>query len=149
MGIKIRSKGHYDKALKYMAEIRNPFKKILYRAGLLDKYGREGVEALMAATPVDTGKTRDSWYYRIVTDENKNQLGIEFCNSNVSEANYERRNKNGTTGISSYQVQVAILLQYGHGTRNGGWVEGQDYINPAIQPIFDKIAKDAWEEITR
>jgi len=149
MAIRIKSKGHYDKALKYLAEIKNPFKKLLLKSFLLDKYGKEGVQALQAATPVDTGLTRDSWYYRIVENEAHNILGIEFCNSNVATANYTRHNKNGSTGTSTYSVQVAILLQYGHGTRNGGWVEGRDYINPAIQPIFDKIAKDAWEEITR
>ena len=149
MAVRIKSKGHYDKALKYLAEIKNPFHKLLLKKWLLDKYGEEGVRALQEATPVDTGLTRDSWYYRIVEDESHNLLGIEFCNSNVVDANYTTRNKNGSIGTRQYSVQVAILLQYGHGTRNGGWVEGRDYINPAIQPIFDKIAKDAWEEITR
>lgn len=149
MGVSIKSKGRYDKATKYLADIRNPFKKILLRKWLLDKYGEEGVRALKESTPVDSGLTRDSWFYRIVENEADNRLSIEFCNSNISTANYERKNKNGTTGISTYSVQVAILLQYGHATKNGGWVEGRDYINPAVQPIFDKIAKDAWEEVSR
>ena len=96
----------------------------------LDKYGREGVAALASATPVDTGLTASSWYYEI-----KRQNGVvalNFCNSNVN---------NG--------IPIAIILQYGHGTRNGGWVEGRDYINPAIQPIFDRIANDAWREVTK
>jgi len=145
--IKVTTKGNYDKALKYLASIKNPIRKIMLKTYLLDKYGQQGVEALKSVTPVDSGKTKDSWYYRIVKDESNKVLGIEFCNSNIATADYVRKNKNGSKGRGSYSVQVAILLQYGHGTRNGGWVEGIDYINPAIQPIFDKIAKDAWEEI--
>ena len=98
--------------------------------GDLDKNGREGVAALASATPVDSGLTASSWYYEIV-----NRIGsakITFYNSNI---------QNG--------VPIAIILQYGHGTRNGGWVQGRDYINPAIQPIFDKIANEAWKEVTK
>ena len=98
--------------------------------GDLDKYGRQGVAALSSATPVDSGLTAKSWYYEI---ENKNgSATIKFNNSNI---------QNG--------VPIAIILQYGHGTRNGGWVEGRDYINPAIQPIFDEIANEAWREVTK
>ena len=86
--------------------------------------------ALASATPVDTGLTASSWYYEI---SNKNGSAmISFHNSNI---------QNG--------VPIAIILQYGHGTRNGGWVEGRDYINPAIRPIFDRIADDAWKEVTK
>jgi hypothetical protein len=95
----------------------------------LDKYGREGVTALASATPVETGKTASSWYYKIARD--KGSITISFHNSNI---------QNG--------VPIAIILQYGHGTRNGGWVEGRDYINPAIQPLFDKLANNAWREVT-
>lgn len=98
--------------------------------GILDKYGRAGVEALASATPVDTGLTANSWYYKI--EHSKNSSKITFLNSNV--------NKN---------VPIAIILQYGHGTGTGGWVSGQDYINPAIQPVFDQIADDAWKEVTK
>lgn len=94
----------------------------------LNKYGKEGVAALAAATPFDSGVTAKSWYYKITKKNGK--ATISFNNSNV---------QNG--------APIAILLQYGHGTRNGGWVVGRDYINPAIQPIFDKIAKSAWEEV--
>ncbi len=145
--LRIKSKGHYDKAFKYLADIKNPIKKLLLKTWLLDKYGEQGVEALKSVTPVDTGNTRDSWFYRIKVNEEKQVLGIEFCNSNVVSADYTAKNKNGSTGKRQYTVQVAILLQYGHSTGTGGWVEGIDYINPAIQPIFDKIAKDAWKEI--
>lgn len=89
-----------------------------------------GVAALRSATPVDTGLTSQSWYYQIT--QKKGLVEIVFLNSNV---------QNG--------IPIAIILQYGHGTRNGGYVQGRDYINPAIQPIFDKIVEDAWREVTR
>ena len=122
--ITFRQKGDFSKATEY-------FKKILrsVNASDLDKYGRAGVNALASATPVDTGLTSNSWYYKI--ECTKNSASITFHNSNI---------QNG--------VPIAIILQYGHGTRNGGWVEGRDYINPAIQPIFDKITNDAWREVT-
>ena len=96
----------------------------------LDKFGREGVSALSSATPVDSGLTAKSWTYEIIG--NKNSISISFYNSNI---------QNG--------VPIAIILQYGHGTRNGGWVQGRDYVNPVIQPIFDKIADEAWKEVTK
>lgn len=96
----------------------------------LDKYGQEGVNALSLATPVDTGKTAASWDYRI--EKTSTGIKLVWTNSNVNKG-----------------VNIAIILQYGHGTRNGGYVQGKDYINPAIRPIFDKIADDAWKEVTR
>ena len=96
----------------------------------LEKYGKEGVTALASATPVDTGLTANSWNYKI--EQTKNSVSITFYNTNI---------QNG--------VPIAIILQYGHGTRNGGWVEGRDYINPAIRPLFDKIADEAWREVTK
>lgn len=101
--------------------------------GILDKYGRRGVEALSNATPVDTGLTASSWYYEINRDEQNQTVTLSFNNSNVVDD----------------WCNVAIILQYGHGTRNGGYVEGVDYINPALQPIFNKIADEAWEEVTK
>ena len=86
--------------------------------------------ALSSATPIDSGLTAESWYYEI--ENKKGSAIITFYNSNV---------QNG--------VPIAIVLQYGHGTRNGGWVQGRDYINPAIQPIFDEIANEAWGEVTK
>ena len=105
--------------------------KNLFHAGVLDKYGREGVAALSMATPVDTGKTAASWRYRVAY--NKNSVSIEWINDNSTE-----------TGIP-----IAVLIQYGHGTGNGGYVRGRDFINPAIQPIFDKITDAIWKEVTR
>lgn len=95
-----------------------------------NRFGREGVEALSAATPYDTGKTASSWYYKI--DQKPDSVIISFCNSNVNKG-----------------VPIAVILQYGHGTRNGGWVEGRDYINPALRPVFDKILSDAWKAVTK
>lgn len=96
----------------------------------LERYGREGVAALQSATPVDTGNTANSWYYKIETTNNS--VSLLFCNSNI---------QNG--------IPIAIILQYGHGTGTGGWVEGIDYINPALQPLFERLAQDAWREVTK
>lgn len=99
-------------------------------ASNLDKYGREGVAALSSATPVDSGETANSWEYEITYSHDGARLS--FNNTNINDG-----------------VPIAIILQYGHATKNGGWVEGRDYINPAIQPIFDRIASEAWAEVTR
>ena len=123
--ISFRQKGDFRKVTRYLERAKE-----VVRLGDLDRYGREGVAALASATPVDTGKTADSWYYKI--EHKQGSATITFNNSNI---------QNG--------VPIAIILQYGHGTRNGGWVEGRDYINPAIQPIFDKIAENAWKEVTK
>lgn len=123
--ITFRQKGDFSKVTKYFERIKE-----VAHLGVLDKYGREGVAALSSATPQDTGLTASSWSYKI---ENSNGVAkLSFNNSNI---------QNG--------VPIAIILQYGHGTRNGGWVEGRDYINPAIQPIFDKIVEEAWREVTK
>ena len=123
--ITFKHKGDFSKLTRFLEKAKETV-----RLGDLDKYGREGVAALASATPIDTGLTASSWYYEI---ENKNgRATISFHNSNI---------QNG--------VPIAIILQYGHGTGNGGWVEGRDYINPAIQPIFDKIVNNAWREVTK
>ena len=123
--ITFTQKGDFSKFTKYLER-----SKEAVRLGDLDRYGREGVAALASATPYDTGLTAKSWYYEIV--RNGNSVSITFNNSNI---------QNG--------VPIAVILQYGHGTRTGGWVQGRDYINPSIQPIFDRIAKDAWREVTK
>ena len=123
--ISFTQKGDFSRTFDFLKRAKE--KNVIH---ILRKYGQEGVNALTSATPVDTGLTASSWYYKV---EVKGTLAtLSFCNSNIN---------NG--------VPIAIILQYGHGTRNGGWVEGRDYINPAIQPIFDKIAKHAWEEVTK
>lgn len=125
MGISFRQKGDFSKLTRYLAKAKKAVK-----ASDFEKFGSEGVAALMSATPVDSGLTASSWYYEIQIKDGSTT--ISFNNSNI---------QNG--------VPIAIILQYGHGTRNGGWVEGRDYINPAIQPLFDKIAEKAWKEVTK
>lgn len=123
--ITFRHKGDFSKTKRYLQRVKTAIK-----FGLLDKYGREGVAALASATPVDSGTTAASWYYQI---ENGNGIvKLVFYNSNI---------QNG--------IPIAVIIQYGHGTGTGGWVQGRDYINPAIQPVFDKILNDVWGEVTR
>jgi hypothetical protein len=95
---------------------------------ILNKYGQEGVSALAAATPHDSGATAAAWGYEIIQDGDG--YSIHWTNDNI--------NKN---------VNIAVILQYGHGTGTGGYVAGRDYINPVMAPIFDKIANDAWNEV--
>lgn len=123
--ISFRQKGDFSKLTRYFERLKE-----VARLSILDKYGREGVAALESATPVESGKTASSWYYEI--KHGSGSATISFGNSNVNK------------GIS-----IAIILQYGHGTGTGGWVEGRDYINPAIQPVFDRIVDEAWEEVTK
>lgn len=123
--ITFRQKGDFSKLTRYLERAKQKV-----HLGDLDRFGRAGVSALASATPIDSGLTASSWYYEIKSS--KESVVISFHNSNI---------QNG--------VPIAIILQYGHGTGTGGWVEGRDYINPAIQPIFDAIANDAWEEVTR
>lgn len=123
--INFKIKGDYKKANEYFQRMLEIAKR-----SDLDRYGREGVEALAAATPVHTGETASSWYYNISHANGKTT--ISFKNSHIVDG-----------------CPIAIILQYGHATRNGGYVEGRDYINPAIQPIFDKLADEAWKEVTK
>jgi hypothetical protein len=123
--ISFRQKGDFSKLTRFLERAKETVK-----LGDLDKCGRAGVAALSSVTPIKTGKTANSWSYEIV---NKSGFAeIVFTNSNI---------QNG--------VPIAIILQYGHGTKNGGWVQGRDYINPAIQPIFDEIVDNAWREVTK
>lgn len=123
--IGFKQKGDFSKTERYLQKIKN-----LNIRNIIEKYGEKGVAALSSATPVDTGKTSLSWYYDI--SQTNTGITISFNNSNINKG-----------------VPIAIILQYGHGTRNGGWVEGRDYINPAIQPIFDEIVLKAWEEVDK
>lgn len=123
--IKVTQKGDFERITSYLTRIKN--KRFLKN---LETYAIQGVEALRNATPVDTGLTASSWYYEITQEGDTTKLA--FHNSNVNK-----------------YVNVAIILQYGHGTGTGGWVQGRDYINPAIRPIFDKLAEDAWKEATK
>ena len=123
--IGFRHKGDFSKLSSYFERVKEAAK-----IGVLDKYGREGVAALSSATPVDTGLTASSWYYDI--KRQNGSVSLIFNNSNINQG-----------------VPIAIILQYGHGTSTGGWVQGRDYINPAVQPIFDRIAQEAWKEVTK
>lgn len=123
MNISVKSDGGFKKTEAYFKKCQKAMKK-----GVFDKYGRLGVAALSQATPVRTGKTATSWDYRIITTSSK--ITIEFLNNNINK-----------------HVNIAIILQYGHGTRTGGWVQGEDYINPAIRPIFEALVKEVWEEV--
>lgn len=123
--ISFRQKGDFSKLNRFLERAKGAA-----RLSILDKYGREGVAALASATPIDSGETANSWYYEIKHDNGA--ATITFLNSHIN---------NG--------VPIAIILQYGHGTGTGGWVEGRDYINPAIQPVFDKIVDEAWKEVTK
>ena len=124
--ISFEQHGDFKKLTRFLERVKERI-----GLGILNKYGRLGVDALASATPKDTGKTALSWYYEI---QNEGGVAIlRFCNSNLEDD----------------WCPIAIILQYGHATKNGGWVEGRDYINPAIQPIFDELAKEAWKEVTK
>jgi len=107
------------------------FQRVLQKVKLssLDYWGRKGVNALSSATPVDSGETARSWYYQIVRTQNG--VRLQWLNSNVNDG-----------------VNIALIIQYGHAARNGVFVEGRDYINPALKPIFDSIEESAWKEVS-
>ena len=123
--ISFRHKGDFSKSTRYFKRAAQAI-----RFNNLDKYGREGVAALASATPVDSGITAASWNYTI--ERGDGTVAIVFNNSHINQG-----------------VPIAIILQYGHGTGTGGWVQGRDYINPAVRPIFDKIVTNAWREVTK
>ena len=122
--ITFTQKGNFSRVNRFFEKALNAVK-----LGELDKYGRLGVDALARATPRDTGKTAESWQYKITRSDGS--ASISWYNTNENDG-----------------VNIAVILQYGHGTKNGGYVRGRDYINPAIQPVFDQIAESAWKEIT-
>ncbi len=123
--IRVNQKGDFKNLSSFLEK-----SKEVFNLGILDKYGREGVAALQETTPKDTGETSQSWFYKI--SRNNGIVSLSFHNSNQN---------NG--------IPIAIILQYGHATGNGGYVEGIDYINPALQPIFNKIAEEAWKEVRK
>lgn len=123
--IKITSSGDFSRTFKFLNFMSNwKIDKIL------QKYGQQGVAALSAATPVESGTTANSWSYEIKTSGQS--ATIYWSNSNVNKG-----------------VNIAVILQFGHGTGTGGYVQGRDYINPAMRPIFDKIAEEAWTEVVK
>ena len=117
-------KGSFDKTKKLLTKsLGKDYRKVL------EQYAKQGVDALSNATPIQSGETASSWYYEII--QNGSSLSIVWKNSHINKG-----------------VNIAIILQYGHATRNGGYVRGRDYINPALRPIFDKLAEAAWKEVT-
>lgn len=124
MGISFRHKGNFHKTEKLL-------KKSLGRdyRSVLEKYGKQGVAALSSNTPIESGETASSWGYEII--QNESSISVVWTNSHINKG-----------------VNIAIILQYGHSTRTGGYVQGRDYINPALQPIFDQLAEAAWKEVT-
>ena len=121
--ITFKQNGDFTKTLKFLKKMKSSDYLLI-----LNAYGRRGVDALSSATPMDTGKTASSWNYDITTDSSG--AHIYWTNSNVNQG-----------------VSIALILQYGHGTGTGAFVSGIDYINPAIRPIFDDIANQAWKEV--
>lgn len=123
--ITIKQKGGFSKTERFL---KKSFGKDYI--SVLQRYGQKGVQALSLATPVESGETASSWSYDVI--QNGSSISIVWNNSNVVKG-----------------VNIAIILQYGHGTRNGGWVQGRDYINPALRPIFDEMAEAAWKEVCK
>lgn len=123
--ITFRHKGDFSKSRQRLERMKE-----VAHLGILDRYGREGVAALASATPKDTGLTANSWSYEI--KRTAGSVSLQFNNSNI---------QNG--------VPIAIIIQLGHGTGTGGWVEGYDYINPTIRPIFERLKNDVWREVTK
>lgn len=122
--ISFRHRGDFRKTEKLLKKsLGKDYRKIL------EHYGQQGVEALSKATPIESGETAASWSYEII--QNKGSISVVWMNHHIHKG-----------------VNIAIILQYGHATRNGGYVQGRDYINPALRPIFDKLAESAWKEVT-
>lgn len=121
--VKFKHRGSFNNVEKFLNRMTD--RNYL---NVLSSYGDAGVKALSAATPVDSGLTAQSWTYEI--ERTKDKTTISWLNTNVND-----------------NVVIAVILQYGHGTGTGGYVQGRDYINPAMRPVFDKIAEQAWREV--
>lgn len=121
--IRFRHKGNYKKLEKYLDKVQK-----VSKATDFDKFGMMGVVALSSMTPIDSGRTAESWEYEV--EHSDGSAVIRFNNTNINDG-----------------VNIAIILQYGHGVHDGGWVEGRDYINPALQPVFDQMAEELWQEV--
>lgn len=122
--ITFKSKGEFKKTFDFLNRVKNGD---VYK--ILDKYGEQGVAALSKATPIDSGKTSQSWHYRI--EKENGNVSLVWYNDNVHEG-----------------VNIALVLQYGHGTPNGHYVRGKNYIKPAIKPIVDELEEAVWKEVT-
>lgn len=127
MPIKFTQRGSFSKTNAFLQRL----KSAEYLAQL-EKFGQIGADALKSATPEETGDTANAWTYEII--KRPGYYSIQWENTNTEEPGH---------------IPIAVLIQYGHGTRHGGFVQGRDYINPAMRPIFDQIASDMWKEVTR
>jgi len=123
--ITFEQKGNFDKTRQFLSTASKGL-----HLNDLSRFGEEGVKALRDSTPKDSGETASCWSYKII--KGKGTTTISWFNSNKVDG-----------------VPIAVILQYGHATKNGGWVTGRDYINPVMQPIFDKIASNAWKEVSK
>jgi hypothetical protein len=123
--IEFTQKGDFSTVERYLSRL-----KTLQLNAVLNKYATMGQNALSNATPVDSGETANSWYYTIV--QRPGYYSIRWHNRHIEDG-----------------IPIAVILQYGHGTGTGGYVQGRDYIMPAIRPIFDQIADEAWREVTK
>ena len=123
--IRVSVRGDWKKTERFLDRIKD-----FHDTRVFDKYGKLGIEALRSVTPVDTGRTADSWRYELL--ETGTGYTLEFHNDNVN---------NG--------VNIAMILNFGHGTGTGGWVEGRNFIDPAIQPLFDELVEELWREVTK
>lgn len=123
--ISISHKGNFNNTEKFLKG-----SKEIDFINLLNEYGKKGVDALSQATPIDSGITSGSWRYEIHTS--KGEYKVIWTNDNINQG-----------------IPIAILIQYGHATKNGGYVEGRDFINPAMKPIFDSMANELWREVTK
>lgn len=123
--LSIDQKGDFSKTLNFLKRAKK-----IDELNLFEKAGQAGVKALSEATPKNTGKTADSWYYKIVKESGRTT--INWLNKNVNDG-----------------VVIAVILQYGHGTGTGGYVQGTDYVNPAIKKVFEDLVAELWKEVTR
>lgn len=123
--LSITQKGDFSKTVNFLTKAQ----KTKYW-DILHRYGKEGVLQLSMATPVDTHNTASSWYYEIIED--RNSFTLQWSNSNIKDG-----------------VPIVILLQYGHGTKDGGYIVGRNFINPVMKPIFDRLGEEMWREVHR
>lgn len=121
--INVTSTGSFDKTLKFLQKLNEG--SIFAN---LEHYGRVGVDALSRATPVESGETANSWGYKVIRTPGR--YSIVWFNTHEEDG-----------------VNIAVIIQYGHGTRTGGYVQGRDYVNPAMRPIFDQIVEDVWRQV--
>lgn len=126
--ISVKVYGSFKNALDFGARIKSR----TYLTALGDKYGPIGVQALKGATPMEHGETAMGWYYEVI--DRPGYYSIQWCNNYTVEPGH---------------IPVAVLIQYGHATRGGSRIQGLDYINPQMRPIFEQIAADMWKEVTR